>query len=197
MISQKKIEGGVHLFEAAGLGKAPFRFIGCVDDSVGANPSYGGMVFRGERDGVDHWTQPGGSCAYCGQGIIVFCWIRSADGKKFKVGSDCVKKVGDAGLRLVVDTAVAKRRREQKQRRDAARIANARELLRFPTVCQRLRDQVHPVARHAACGLTMWHWVDWMLRHAGIRGKLSACKAVEAACAEPGELDRTAPCAIL
>ena len=83
----------VHVFERAGLGKAPFRFVSCQKKIYQAFP--GAPV------------QPGSSCDFCGNGIMFEYWIRSSDGKDFKVGCDCVFKTNDAGLRRVVD---AKRR---------------------------------------------------------------------------------------
>lgn len=77
-------EVGMHVFERAGLGNAPFKVVGSYEMKWQACP--GAPI------------QPGGSCDYCGQGIMYAVAIRSADGQKFKVGSDCVHKTGDAGL---------------------------------------------------------------------------------------------------
>jgi hypothetical protein len=77
-------EIGLHVFERAGLGKAPFRCIGVEYKTYQAHP--GAPV------------QVGGSCDYCGTGISIHCQIKGADGRVFKVGSDCVAKTGDAGL---------------------------------------------------------------------------------------------------
>lgn len=63
---------GEHLFERAGMGKAPFRCVSYVC-----------------RDG---------SCNYCGTPNKYAAIIESADGKRHEVGMDCVQKVGDAGL---------------------------------------------------------------------------------------------------
>lgn len=77
-------EVGVHVFERAGLGRAPFKVVGSFELKWQAHP--GAPI------------QPGGSCDYCGQGIMYAAAIRSADGKQFKVGCDCVARTGDAGL---------------------------------------------------------------------------------------------------
>ena len=77
-------EVGLHVFERAQLGKAPFRCIGYYEAKWQAHP--GAPV------------QPGTCCDYCGQGIINAFKIRSRDGREFKVGSDCVARTGDAGL---------------------------------------------------------------------------------------------------
>lgn len=77
-------EVGLHLFERAGLGKAPFRVVGFAE-----------LKFKAFADAP---TQCGGSCDYCGTGIIDAFYIQGSDGRKFKVGSNCVEKTGDAGL---------------------------------------------------------------------------------------------------
>lgn len=77
-------EVGMHVFERAGLGKAPFRFVGYSERKYQACP--------------DAPVQPGASCDYCGTGIMGCYEVRSADGKRFVVGCDCIEKTGDAGL---------------------------------------------------------------------------------------------------
>jgi hypothetical protein len=85
---------GVHKFEAAGLGKAPFRFVG-LSENVIKHP--------------DGSSQSGGTCDYCSNGIRHECWVLSADGKRFKVGSNCIEKVDDAGLYQAYKTSPALR----------------------------------------------------------------------------------------
>ena len=75
---------GLHCFERANLGKAPFQFIGYSEAKFQAHP---GAPVRA-----------GASCDYCGQSIMGVCHIQGADGRKFKVGCDCVRKTGDAGI---------------------------------------------------------------------------------------------------
>jgi hypothetical protein len=94
----------IHPFEAAGLGLAPFRFVGMEHKTFQACP--GAPI------------QVGGSCDYCSTGISYFCWIESADGRRFKVGSDCVAKV-DPALAASVKRADADARLEA--RRQAAK----------------------------------------------------------------------------
>lgn len=77
-------DAGKHIFERAGLGKAPFRCVGSFELKWQACP--GAPI------------QPGGSCDYCSQGIMYAYAIKSADGRRFKVGCDCVMRTGDAGL---------------------------------------------------------------------------------------------------
>src|SRR5690348_11206782 len=87
-----EIGSTVHCFERAGLGAAPFECVGMNENTYQACP--GAPV------------QPGGMCDYCGSSIRFEFLIRSRDGKLFKVGSDCVHKTSDAGLRRVVDAKV-------------------------------------------------------------------------------------------
>ena len=86
---------GMHVFERAGLGKAPFRFVGSFEKVFQATP--------------DSPRQPGGTCDFCGTGIMICCAIRGADGREFKVGSDCLRKTGDAGLIKAFKTSPAER----------------------------------------------------------------------------------------
>lgn len=74
----------VHRFEAAGLGTAPFTlesFQVCKWQACQGAP-----------------IQAGASCDYCGQAIMLVYVVRGADGRRFKVGCDCMLKTGDAGL---------------------------------------------------------------------------------------------------
>lgn len=79
-----------HKFEIAGLGKYPFRCTAIVERSA---PN---------GDGTSH---PSGTCDYCGNCIKYCCVIESADGKRFEVGSDCVRKSNDRGLVNMVKRA--------------------------------------------------------------------------------------------
>jgi len=74
---------GKHVFEVAGLGKAPFKYIGFKQMTYSPAPG----IF-----------QPGTACAYCATGINNVFIIESSDGKRFHVGCDCLMKTGDNGL---------------------------------------------------------------------------------------------------
>lgn len=102
----------VHVFEKAGLGLAPFRFIG-MEERRGPLPMPGGG-FAGAPG------QPMGCCQYCSTGIAYCYWLQSADGKKFYVGSECILKSGDAGLRQVVKAEQKKQRTAKKEAKRAA-----------------------------------------------------------------------------
>lgn len=107
MTNETPIAGKIHRFEAAGLGKAPFVCIGMHEEAT--------------NDG--DCIRAAGTCDYCGTGIRYCFDIRSADGRCFKVGCDCVDKTGDAGLRRQVSEikteskkTPAQREQETKQR---------------------------------------------------------------------------------
>jgi len=85
----------IHPFEARGLGQAPFRFVGMVEQDL----CYGEAILNREeyqRTGIALTTKPGGSCAYCGTYIVNMYRVRSADGREFHVGCECVEKVAKA-----------------------------------------------------------------------------------------------------
>lgn len=95
----------IHIFERAGLGKAPYQYKGMTENVYVPCPGAPG--------------QAGGTCDYCGTGIRYEFIFVSADGKRFVVGSDCVHKSGDSGMRKVVA--------EELRQREAAKRAAKRE----------------------------------------------------------------------
>ena len=90
----------VHAFEAAGLGIAPFEFVGEYD--------------RGRNNQT--------SCDLCGTGIRYEEIIRDAKGHTFKVGNECVHKTGDQGLIDMVKVAERERRAKAKAAKEAAEL---------------------------------------------------------------------------
>lgn len=165
-------ESTIHVFEKAELGKAPFRVVG-VEERRGpiriAQPN--GIVLEIGSPG-----QPMGTCDYCGQGIAE-CWtIKSADGKKFVVGCDCVRRTGDAGLKKVVN----KHRNEARKRREDERIAACKQLLADD---QDLRDTLdakpHPNEWRAGKGDTRLDWSEWMLKHSGNAGSMKVVRYID------------------
>ena len=150
----------IHVFERAGLGKAPFRIVG-VEYRVGP-------IKIGEHNGVEIWAgspgQPMGSCKFCGQGIAE-CWIiESSDGNRFDVGCDCVRKTGDVGLKK----AMAPHLREKRQARDDAKIEAGKAW--FDEQCAAGFDFGE---RTRGC---FAEYFEWMMRNAGRSGKLRAIR---------------------
>lgn len=155
----------VHLFEIAGLGKAPFTYIG-VEEKRGP--------IRYEENGVTVEVgapgQPMGTCQYCGQGIAICCYVRSSDGKTFYVGSDCIAKVDDSGLRKKVDSWIAQRNKSKEQ----ARIDDLKQKLAQEDIEVKLRALSSPNGRGS-----MMDWATWMMKFAGHAGKLRVVRAVD------------------
>lgn len=150
----------VHVFEAAGLGKAPFAFIACYEDR--------GPKAMGNGVTVGAPGQPMGTCAYCGTGIAYCCQIESSDGKTFVVGTDCVAKTGDAGLKAKVDEVKAKLTREKQ---DATITAN------WVWVEQnREKLAALPYGKYS-----MLESIEWFYKNAGRSGKLRIIRAAKKA----------------
>lgn len=138
----------VHKFEQAGLGKAPFTFTGHERKWFVACPGDAG--------------KPGGTCCYCGTGIAECFWLVSADGNRFYVGCECIRKSGDAGLRKVVDAEVAAVNRTK--RHEAKARKNARDLEYCLTNIGRvgeLANKPHPISYYAEQGKTLADFVQW------------------------------------
>ena len=162
----------VHKFELSGLGKAPYVFLGVTQNWHSAAPGH---------------KQPGGCCDYCSTGIAFEFWLRSADGRKFKVGSDCILKTShDRSLIVAVKTEVQKHqkalrdaRAEVKRAADVARIEAAK--VRLPEVADRLRKEPHPQAESIQFlrDKTKLDWAEWMLANAGTSGRLAVARAIE------------------
>lgn len=163
----------MHKFEAAGLGKAPFKFVGCEVQDM----AYGQVILNRaeyQRTGIMISTQPGGTCAYCGQYIVQMFNVRSADGKQFHVGSDCILKVGDAGLKR----NVSKVRTALRHAKEAAKIAELAALLADETVRGVLAMAPHRKALAVAPSAffvekSLLDDATWTVENAGNAGKLS------------------------
>jgi hypothetical protein len=96
--------GGVHVFETAGLGKAPYKFIGVTQ-----------VTYHATHDAP---AQPGSMCMFCATGICYQFWLDSSDGKRFFVGSDCIEKSGDTGLMSRIEPFLKKHEKEMRLERE-------------------------------------------------------------------------------
>jgi len=175
MASDNATAGTVHPFERSGLGVAPFRFLGLTVE-VGPIRLPDGITAIGSPG------QPMGTCDHCGQGIKYVCHIGSADGKRFKVGCDCVRKLARASncktdpvIRAIAD-ARRKKDREARQAREAKAIAEGRA--RFEANRAALEAMPHPQEWRAEKGESYADSVDWMMKNAGNAGKLRVLAAV-------------------
>ena len=108
----------MHKWEEAGLGQAPFAF-NCVTQNAGSRAT----------------------CDYCGTAITYEFWIDSHDGKRFKVGCDCVAKVEhDNNLLDDVQRAQARLQAAQREARKAAKLAAAEARRQAALQAQRDRN---------------------------------------------------------
>src|SRR5690349_20051736 len=126
-----------HVFERAGLGKAPFVVSG-----------YGREIYQAVP-GDSRWPiQPGAVCNYCGTAISNVCYIKSSDGRQFKVGSECVNKTGDAGLKKSLKNSPEYRamKRDQAAALDKRKTEELKALLADESVLAKLRTThwTHP-----------------------------------------------------
>lgn len=146
----------VHPFEEAGFGRAPYRFDGVTRNWFMACPGDPG--------------KPGGSCDYCGQGIAFEYWVVSADGRRFKVGCDCIAKlakksnVAFAGDTLARDADIARRRLERERRAQVEyrkRMAARTTFTAWYTPARMAGACTLP--HPAIAGLTLAHYIRWML----------------------------------
>lgn len=90
---------GVHPFELAGLGRGPFSLedvfdAGCVN----------------------------AECDYCSTAIRYQFWCLSHDGKRFKVGVDCIRKIAHADNRLASAAELEMAKLTQAQREEKRRL---------------------------------------------------------------------------
>jgi hypothetical protein len=152
----------LHKFEAAGLGKAPYRLVGFEEKRFQAAPGAP--------------MQPGTCCDYCGTGIVDTFWLKSADGRTFKVGCDCVEKVSQKGDRVL--SAVQKA--ANKMKREAAAKSLRKRLDRIYARLDAdpafLTDAPHP---NGFAGKTLRDWAEWMFAHAGAAGSLKTVRILE------------------
>lgn len=161
----------IHPFEAAGLGVAPFVFTGH-SESV-----------HTEADGR---TRAGGSCDFCGTGIRQTFHVRSTDGRTFKVGSDCIRRVYaefDAEVPVDARCVIAD---AQYQKREAKREAEWQKLRARMDVARAtlaahpdaFTDRKHPHDGLAAQGLTYRDYLDFLLSRGGADSRDQACKII-------------------
>lgn len=165
-----------HPFETAGLGQAPFRFVGMAKQDM----LYGEVILNRaeyERTGIALTTKPGGTCAYCGTHIVNMYDIQSADGRRFHVGSDCVAKIADAALVSAVRRASLKADRVKRAAKAEAVLVELRTKLADEGARGQLASAPHPRGFE---GSTLLHWAERQLTHAGATGRAKALSAVRA-----------------
>lgn len=158
----KMIGDEIHAFEIAGLGKGPFKFNGVSQ-----------KIFKATHDSPG---KPGGSCAFCGTGITDCCHVESSDGKQFIVGSTCINKVGDVGLRSATKKAMNKIKTEQRQIREAKKIAVGQEIINGSEFQSYFAALPHPWENRAAQGETR---LDGIRQYWNMCGNSGKCKYIK------------------
>ena len=156
-----------HRFETAGLGKAPFSCVG---------------VRRNAHANGDGTEKPGGTCDFCGTGIMYEFVIESADGQRHKVGCDCIAKVGDEGLRKY-----AERHPEWLAMKRAKEAAKAAKVLAeldalIPWLESDFRALPHPMGfkdRQTGVALTRWDWLTFMRNCCGRSGRVTLLRTLK------------------
>jgi len=158
---------GKHAFEVAGLGKAPFRFVGASENVI----TY-----------PDGTQKAGGTCDYCGTGIRTECFIMSADGKQSKVGCNCIEKVGETGI-LKAYKSSPEYRAKQREIRDKKATAVFQELTALIKAnADTFRAQPHPlgfVDRKTGVPLTYLDSVNWRMDASGNAGRAKLLTALK------------------
>lgn len=152
----KSLETKEHKFEARGLGKAPFVCVGSEYKvvTIGVIPPV--------------IVKPGATCDYCGTAISNVFNIRSADNKRFHVGSECVNKTGDAGL-------IRKVNAEAKKIKDAKLNSAFEKLFANSSAIEQLALTPHPKGWE---GKTFLDYADWMYNNAGAAGRTKLLKEI-------------------
>ena len=156
---------------------APFRCVGFFESKYQA--CHGAPI------------QPGSSCDYCAQGIMLVSLIKGADGKEFKVGCDCVAKIyrDSAGtdtereMRKLHDEVLRRKTAADHKRKDK-RIAEAKAVLEEyrPYFAERIWDGV---VRHSHGPRSVADQIDWMLSNGGRACKLRGVKLLETMLGDP------------
>jgi|ERR1700722_9868325 len=151
----EEVGSSVHKFQLAGLGKAPFRFDGQ-------------EVILHQVPGLP--PRAGSSCDFCGMSIANVFWIKSSDGRRFKVGWDCAAKTGDAGLCRVIDKKVAEAKVKATHARQDALILKGKEVLANANIRGMLALEPHPYSFRAERGDSLLDFAEYAMRNSGRRG---------------------------
>lgn len=145
-------EVGMHIFERANLGKAPFRCVGMSEMSI-RHP--------------DGSTQASGSCDYCSTGIRYAYHIRGADGRTFKVGCDCVLKTEEAGL----IQSYKNRPEVRAMARAKVQAKNDRVTNEWKALMSDEGNRAKLAAMPADYGKTQLERLEWIYRNCGAAGR--------------------------
>jgi hypothetical protein len=138
------MDNKVHVFEQVKLGKAPFVFESFFIGNATYDPLNPNMQYT--------------ACQYCYTPIVNCFKIKSADGKSFIVGSECVKKTGDKGLIDIIKREI--NRRKAIEFNNKWQELRAKILAKDTEIVEKLDAQKHPWKD----GLTMFDYADYLAR---------------------------------
>ena len=147
-----------HLFETAGLGKAPYKFLRV---EVARGP-----IFFGNTQ-IGAFGQPMAACQFCGTAIVYKFFLRSSDGNEFWVGSDCIYKSGDLGLKNIIDPIVHQHEKEIREAREKAIMAQWDAYFALHPNFFKNDTRPHPWHFRAARGETMGMYTEYCFRYSG------------------------------
>lgn len=120
----------IHTFQDRGLGEAPYAWkqvVSLPSPSLGeSNPTAYNNALSDVMDIAQWYGVNLGACHYCGTSLMVNHIIGDRHGRHYVVGSECVKKTGDAGL--IDKVKLAERRRRAALKAKAQGAAREREL---------------------------------------------------------------------
>lgn len=176
MVHKNFRKGPEHIFSQ--LAQPPYRFVGLetTEDRAALNS-------HRKAEMLTYTTNLcGGSCDACGTAIFDVYRFLGADGKGFKLGSSCMKKVGPKFTQRALSDANAARlakERDKRHKRAAGVLALAVLWFEQEENQQWLRERPHRIDRMAEQGFTAFDWWVWMFDNAGNKGKIDAWKWVQ------------------
>lgn len=169
-ISKREENIGKHPFDAAGLGKPPYKLVGYFQSKFQSAP--------GEP------VKAGSSCDYCGLPIMNCYRIRSSDGQEFKVGSECARKVSKqvaSEIEILLKKKLHNKYKENKSS-EAEKIHELADRIRTDeTLRNKLKEIPHPngfINRETKEPLTYLDFAEWMIQHSGQYGMSKIMKFV-------------------
>lgn len=136
----------IHPYQAAGLGIAPFYYVGASRE-----------VFRACPGAPE---QPGASCDYCGAGLKNVYRVRDARGRVSRLGSSCINRIDPALWRAVLE-ARREERAAEAARNAAKRRERAAEIERRERPAREAREAALNVQRGYGPGMTNDDVLDW------------------------------------
>lgn len=159
-----------HPFERT-LGQGPYKYVGFFYINIEAGKQ--GRPYINPNDVHPRFVRGAGTCAHCGQAILNVCQIQIGNGDVFGVGLDCVGKVDMPVKELtLIQKDKAKRDKELRLARKAAKGASAREELRAYMQANEslLKSKPHPTAIMTNNGHTLYSYAEYCLNKSNDSG---------------------------